>query len=200
MQEHFRLFAPSDLVAMFPKDTVTASDIESKIKELGTYHRWNDHVLLTGGDIREFVDSLAAKHGRDRPGLIVFIGSGKRPASPVFVGWCPLGQEFDLLDRVRVGAQEHVMILAIDHATYGEVEDWKSKHRGFRTFGSWFERNDEVMDMAIKANTRQAPQPNAERKSVRAKGKSVRGSRNATRKAGRMPPPKARAVAALMPA
>ena len=163
MKPDTKFLRPADLMALFPKDAVSVSALEKAVEEHGTYHRIGKTIFLTDTDVRDFVDRLAGRRAQplvptdDEAGLIVYIGSPTTVNGEdcsVWVGWSPIGQELALLDQVRLGAQEHVMILESDHMTYGEVEKWKKEHKRSRFYGSWYRRDDEVMAVALAAKAK----------------------------------------------
>lgn len=163
-----KLHTVSDVVALFPKDSVTPKEVEDELERHGTYRKQfgkKGRKLLTDRDIADFFERLSARRFlppepmHDEAGQIVFIGSPSANTDDtlVWIGWCPFGQELDLLDRVRLGVQEHVMVLAHDNASFGDVVQMKARYKDDRAYGNpygnWFRRTDRVMSEVEKINS-----------------------------------------------
>lgn len=159
-----KLHTVKDLIAMFPSGTLTEAAANKLLEGFGTYRKIGASKFLTDRDVTDFIERVSARRTNppepryEEAGQVVFIGNPAANSEDelVWIGWCPIDQELDLLDRVRLGVQEHVMILANDNASYGDVTKLKAKLKSARAkgnpYGNWFHRADLVMSEVMKIN------------------------------------------------
>lgn len=141
------------------KSVMSFAAFERLVEEHGTYHQFGSVRLMTEQDYNDLLRLTAKRRTRpaqpspNEPGQMVFIGHAFDPSALVFIGWAPLGQEFELLDRIREGAQEAVMILCNPNATPADVEKFKETHKKAWRFGGWFGRTDELIEAMCSFNS-----------------------------------------------
>jgi hypothetical protein len=146
-----RLHSIADVVGLFPKDTVRPKDVEEALERTGRYRQIGKAKVLTEDDLRAFMrDILVAKINELPPqdheaGQLVVIGSPTISESFVWVGWSPIGQELMLLDQVRIGASEAVMVLATASMSFGDHKAFRKKWSKNHEFGHWYCRSAPLM-------------------------------------------------------
>ena len=148
-----KLFTLPEMHSRLPKDCkMSFSAFEELIEEHGTYHAFGKYKLMTERDYEDLLRLTAQRHRRpnkpspNEPGLMCFIGHQYDPQSLLFIGWSPLGQELELLDRIREGAQEFIQLVNTVHATPAEVERFKLAHKKAWRHGGWFGKTDELVE------------------------------------------------------
>jgi hypothetical protein len=149
------MYSINDLYEKLPKNTgVTLAQLEKLVTALGTYRELGGRggKVMLEEDIRDFFTAISARRAKpipppnDAAGLIVFIGHATDHECLVFVSWTPIGQELVLLDRIREGAQEPVMVLATANATPRDVAEFRAAHKKSWRYGSWFSRTDRFVE------------------------------------------------------
>lgn len=143
--------------ALIPKDAKMRFDaFEELVEQHGTYHQFGKFRFMTDQDVLDLIRLTAARNKRpsapspNEPGLLVWIGHPYDPECLVFMGWAPLGHELDLLERLKEGAQERLMVLNTVNATPADLELMKQRHKKAWRFGGWYGRTEElVQDMRL---------------------------------------------------
>lgn len=138
--------------AILPKEAkMRFIDFEALVELHGTYHQFGKWKLMSDRDVDDLIRLTAVRHRRplapspSEAGLVVFIGHPYDHSALIFIGWAPLGQELDLLDRLKEGAQERLMVLNTINGTPADAEIMKQRHKKAWRFGNWFGRTEALI-------------------------------------------------------
>lgn len=160
-----KLYSINDLLKMMPVDTVKLKELEAAVEESGCYRQIGRSMILTEGDIHDFLARVSARRiqprtpARDADGLLVVLREERVGAdSLMFLGWSPAGQELDLMDRVQLGYPARLRVHATVRMTYGVADEFRVKHIKARAMGLWFAPSDELanaLDAIIEAEEKE---------------------------------------------
>lgn len=149
-----KVYTLSEVAALL--GNIKLPQLEAAVNEHSTYRMVGKTMLMTEDDIMALLRHCAPRRSKAAPpppdalGTLVTISEPLTGDNMLFLGWCPVGQELDLLETVQLGYAGRLVVHPVCNTTYQAVVDLQAAHAKSRVHGSWFNRS-ETLTEALQA-------------------------------------------------